>query len=149
MDGTDSVPWCSLHVIVPLVRHHARTAGEKPPPTDSPPVLVGLVPRHLRAWAGCSRNDAGLEFYRTQVGAEVDFVVYATSGLEAFKAANVRKVHSADLPSLRIFREDYPEFEAAMFNRGSERMRIDGVRYLPLQDFLRQTAPNRGLVRWL
>ena len=111
--------------------------------------LEGLVAQHLRAWAAYSRHDANLFFWRTRAGAEVDFVVYGESGLQAFEVKNARKVHSADLRSLRTFRDDYPEAETAVLYRGSQRMRIDDIWCLPVQDFLRQVAPNRGLLAWL
>ena len=111
--------------------------------------LEGLVAQHLRAWAAYSRHDAGLFFWRTRAGAEVDFVVYGESGLQAFEVKNARRVHSTDLRALRAFREDYPEAETALLYRGSERIRIDDVWCLPVREFLRQTTPNRGLLAWL
>ena len=111
--------------------------------------LEGLVAQHLRAWAAYSRHDADIHFSRTRAGAEVDFVVYGESGLQAFEVKNARKVHSADLRSLRTFRDDYPEAETAVLYRGSQRMRIDDIWCLPVQDFLRQTTPDRGLLGWL
>ena len=111
--------------------------------------LEGLVAPHLRAWTAYSRHNADLHFWRTRAGAEVDFVVYGESGLQAFEVKNARKVHSADLRSLRAFRDDYPEAETAVLYRGSERLRIDDIWCLPVHDFLRQVAPNRGLLAWL
>ena len=111
--------------------------------------LEGLVAQHLRAWAAHSRNDAELFFWRTRAGAEVDFVVYGESGLQAFEVKNARRVHSADLRSVRAFRDDYPEAETAVLYRGSERLRIDDVWCLPAQDFLRQITPDCGLLGWL
>ena len=111
--------------------------------------LEGLVAQHLRAWAAYSRNDAELFFWRTRAGAEVDFVVYGESGLQAFEVKNARRVHSSDLRALRSFRADYPEAQTAVLYRGSERLRIDDVWCLPVADFLRRTTPDRGLLTWL
>ena len=108
--------------------------------------LEGLVVQHLRAWAAYSRNDAELFFWRTRAGAEVDFVVYGESGLQAFEVKNARRVHSADLRALRSFRADYPEAQTAVLHRGSERLRIDDIWCLPVADFLRRTTPDRGLL---
>ena len=108
--------------------------------------LEGLVAQHLRAWIAYFRHDADLHFWRTRAGAEVDFVVYGESGLQAFEVKNPRKVHSADLRPLRAFHEDYPEAETAVLYRGSERLRIDDVWCLPIADFLRRTTPDRGLL---
>ena len=111
--------------------------------------LEGLVAQHLRAWVAYSRQDANVHFWRTRAGAEVDFVAYGESGLQAFEVKNAGKVHSADLRSLRTFRDDYPEAETAVLYRGSQRMRIDGIWCLPVQDFLRQMVPDRDLLGWL
>ena len=47
--------------------------------------LEGLVAQHLRAWAAYSRHDVSLFYWRTRAGAEVDFVVYGESGLQAIE----------------------------------------------------------------
>ena len=111
--------------------------------------LEGLVAQHLRAWAAYSRQDVGLFYWRTRAGAEVDFVVYGKSGLRAFEVKNHRKVHSTDLRALRAFRDDYPEAETAVLYRGSDRLRIGDIWCLPVEDFLRRTIPERGLLAWL
>ena len=111
--------------------------------------LEGLVAQHHRAWAAYSRQDVDLFYWRTRAGTEVDFVVYGESGLQAFEVKNHRKVHSTDLRALRVFREDYPEAETVVLHRGSERLRIDGVWCLPVEEFLRQMMPNRRLLAWL
>ena len=108
--------------------------------------LEGLVAQHLRAWVAYSRHDAELFYWRTRAGAEVDFVVYGESGLQAFEVKNHRKVRATDLRALRAFREDYPEAETAVLYRGTERLRIDGVWCLPVEGFLRQMMPDRGLL---
>ena len=111
--------------------------------------LEGLVAQHLRAWASYSGHDTGIYFWRTRAGTEVDFVVYGEAGFQAFEVKNAARVHSRDLRSLRAFREDYPEAEAAMLYRGRGRLRIDGVWCLPVREFLREMAPDRGLLAWL
>ena len=108
--------------------------------------LEGLVAQHLRAWAAYSRQDLDLFYWRTRAGAEVDFIVYGESGLQAFEVKNHRKVHSTDLRALRAFREDYPGAETAVLYRGSEHLRIDGVWCLPVEGFLRQMMPDRRLL---
>ena len=110
--------------------------------------LEGLVAQHLRAWAAYSRHDVEVFFWRTRGGTEVDFVVYGEPGLHAFEVKNAGKVHSGDLRALRAFREDYPEAETALLYRGRERLRIDGIWCLPVQEFLRGIMPDRGLLTW-
>ncbi|MYN65185.1 MAG: ATP-binding protein [Acidobacteria bacterium] len=111
--------------------------------------LEGLVAQHLRAWVAYSGRDAKLFFWRTRAGAEVDFVVYGEAGVQAFEVKNAARVHSTDLRSLRAFRDDYPEAETAVLYRGRERLRINGVWCLPVEEFLRRVLPDRGLLAWL
>ena len=111
--------------------------------------LEGLVAQHLRAWVAYSTHDVDLFFWRTRAGTEIDFVIYGETGLQAFEVKNAGKVHSTDLRALHAFREDYPEAESVVLYRGRERLRIDGVWCLPVQDFLRRIQPNRGLLAWL
>lgn len=44
--------------------------------------LEGLVGQHLRAWLAYMESDAGLHYWRTRGGADVDFVVNPERGLE-------------------------------------------------------------------
>lgn len=111
--------------------------------------LEGLVAQHLKAWAAYSRHDAEVFFWRTQGGSEVDFVVYGDTGIQAFEVKNAGRVHRRDLRPLRAFREDYPEAELAVLYRGGERLRIDDVRCLPVDDFLRRVVPDRHLLEGL
>ena len=111
--------------------------------------LEGLVAQHLRAWVAYSRHDAEIFFWRTRAGTEVDFVVYGQPGLQAFEVKNAARVHASDLRPLRAFREDYPEADAALLYRGRERLRIDGIWCLPVEDFLRRMVPDEGLLAWL
>ena len=108
--------------------------------------LEGLVAQHLRAWTAYSRHDMGVFFWRTRAGKEVDFVVYGDLGLQAFEVKNADRVYSSDLRALRAFREDYPEAETALLYRGRERLRIDGIWCLPVQEFLHGIMPDRGLL---
>ena len=119
-------------------------------PLDAPEeiagqALEGLVAQHLRAWAAYSQHDAEVFFWRTQGGTEVDFVVYGESGIQAFEVKNAARVYRRDLRPLKAFRDDYPEAEAAVLYRGRERLEIDGIRCLPVADFLRGVVPDQGL----
>ena len=111
--------------------------------------LEGLVAQHLRAWAAYSGRDAEIFFWRTRAGTEVDFVVYGAAGLQAFEVKHAARVQARDLRPLRAFRADYPEAEAALLYRGRERLRIDGIWCLPVEDFLRRMVPDAGLLAWL
>ena len=111
--------------------------------------LEGLVAQHLRAWVAYSGHDVDLFFWRTRAGAEVDFIAYGETGLQAFEVKNAGKVHATDLRALRAFRDDYPEAETAILYRGREQLRIDGVWCLPVDEFLRRMQPDQGLLAWL
>ena len=107
--------------------------------------LEGLVAQHLRAWAAYSGEGSSVYYWRTRGGTEVDFVVYGRGGFHALEVKNARRVHSADLRGLRTFRTDYPEADCAMLYRGSERLNIDGIWCLPVEDFVHGMTPGQGL----
>lgn len=111
--------------------------------------LEGLVAEHLRAWASYAPSGEArppqLFFWRTRSGVEVDFVVYGPRDFAALEVKNAARVQAADLRGLRAFREDYPEAQAMLLYRGRERLRIDGVWCLPVDEFLRNLRPGRRL----
>lgn len=111
--------------------------------------LEGLVAQHLRAWAAYSGNHSSVYFWRTRGGSEIDFVVYGQAGFHAFEVKNARRVHSVDLRPLKTFRADYPEADTVLLYRGSQRLRIDGIWCLPVEEFLREMVPARGLLDWV
>ena len=111
--------------------------------------LEGLVAQHLRAWAAYSSEGTTLHFWRTRSGVEVDFVAYGPRGLQACEVKNASRVEAKDLRGLRAFREDYPEAEAALLYRGQDRLRMNDIWCLPVDDFLRRIVPKRGLLDWL
>lgn len=103
--------------------------------------LEGLVAQHLRAWIAYSPGDTKLFFWRTRSGIEVDFVVYGDLGFTAIEVQNSATVRSNDLRPLRSFIADYPEAKALLLYRGSEELMIDGIRCLPVENFLRSLTP--------
>jgi uncharacterized protein len=107
--------------------------------------LEGLVAQHLRAWVAYSGSAAGLYYWRTRSGVEVDFVVYGPSGFWAIQVQNSAQVRPAALRSLRTFRADYPECKCLLLYRGADRRRIDGIWCVPVEEFLCDMHPARGL----
>ncbi len=107
--------------------------------------LEGLVAQHLRAWIAYTSATFGLSTWRTRTGVEVDFVVYGAEGFWGIEVKNTAAVRPADLRGLRAFREDYPECQAVLLYRGTDRLRIDDVWCLPVDGFLRALRPNREL----
>ena len=109
----------------------------------------GLVAQHLRAWIAYTRDKYELYFWRTQAGSEVDFVVYGETGFWAIEVKNSAQVDRKELRSLKSFRDDYPEAEALLLYRGSERLRIDDIWCLPAEQFIKELRPGRKLTEWL
>jgi uncharacterized protein len=119
-------------------------------PLDRPeeiagPGLEGLVAQHLRAWTAYSAADFELSYWRTRSGAEVDFVVYGPDGFWAVEVKNSARIRSADLRPLLSFITDYPEAEPLVLYRGSDRLLVDGIHCIPVEEFLVELRPGRGL----
>jgi len=111
--------------------------------------LEGLVAQHLRAWMAYAGGDFGLHYSRTRSGAEVDFVIYGPDGFWAIEVKNSGRVRPEHLRPLRAFREEYPECETFLLYRGSERLLTSGIRCIPVEEFLAQLVPTRGLTEGL
>lgn len=111
-----------------------------------PPRASSFSDRAGRAWIAYSQGDHKLYFWRTRKGVEVDFVVYGVGGFWAIEVKNTTRVRPQDLRALRAFREDYPEAEALLLYRGTERLRIEGIWCLPGEEFLRALRPDQGLI---
>jgi predicted AAA+ superfamily ATPase len=107
--------------------------------------LEGLVFQHLRAWKDYSGGRVTLGYWRTKAGVEVDFVVYGERDFAAIEVKNAAVLHPGDFTGLKAFREDYPEVEAVLLYRGTERFRRDGVMVVPVEEFLRELVPGRGV----
>lgn len=123
-----------------------RPAGpfDRPSEIDGA-ALEGLVAQHLRAWVAYSESDAGLHYWRTRGGAEVDFVLYGTPGLWAFDVMNADRVRPADLRGLTSFGDEYPEARRVLLYRGEHRLLRRGILCLPVEPFLKGLNPERGL----
>lgn len=107
--------------------------------------LEGLVAQHLRAWIAYTGGEFELFYWRTRPGVEVDFIVYGPGGFWAIEVKNTAMIRPADVRALRSFHTDYPECEALLLYRGSERLRIDEVLCLPVAEFLRGLRPGYPL----
>jgi len=123
-----------------------RPAG----PLDTPgeiggPALEGLVAQHLRAWIAYGNERCRLFYWRTKSGSEVDFVVYGPGTFFAVEVKNARAAYRRDVRALRSFREDYGAVEVCLLYRGRERLLVDDVLCLPVDEFLRGLHPKRAL----
>lgn len=107
--------------------------------------LEGLVAQHLRAWIAYGNSDFELSYWRTRSGAEIDFVLYGPDGFMAIEVKNSARVRNEDLRALKTFRADYPEAVPLLLYRGVDRLRIDGIACVPVEEFLRELRPDRRL----
>jgi predicted AAA+ superfamily ATPase len=119
-------------------------------PFDSPSeiagaALEGLVAQHLRAWIDYRPADLRLFYWRTRSGNEVDFVLYGGDGLFAIEVKSRERLRPDDLRGLKSFVTDYPQAKATLLYPGRERLVQDGILCQPVEKFLRQLHPNRGL----
>jgi predicted AAA+ superfamily ATPase len=105
--------------------------------------LEGLVAQHLRAWIAYGNRDVKIYYWRTRSGGEVDFVIYGEAGFWAIEVKNTTRVRPEDLGGLKSFAADYPECEPLLLYRGRERLKIDRIRCLPVEEFLRELKPSR------
>lgn len=104
--------------------------------------LEGLVAQHLRAWCAYRKRDDQLYYWRTKAGNEVDFVVYGETCFVAMEVKRAAKISSKDVVSLKSFREDYPQAQAALLYFGKDKLNIDGIMCVPCEDFLRALRPE-------
>ena len=107
--------------------------------------LEGLVAQHLRAWIDYSQSGATLSFWRTRAGSEVDFVLYGPDLFWALEVKHAARLRPADLGPVKRFAADYPEARVRLAHLGAERLLIDGVLCLPLDELLRAIVPGAPL----
>lgn len=101
--------------------------------------------QHLRAWNAYRGDICQLYFWRTKSGNEVDFVVYGPNTFCALEVKNTVKVNPKMLQGLLAFHEDYPEAFILFLYRGKERLKMNGVLCLPVEQFLINLRPENPL----
>ena len=106
--------------------------------------LEGLVAQHLRAWIAYRNTGAGLYYWRTKSGSEVDFIVYGPDAFWAIEVKRAARISSKDLRALRAFRDDYPEALLCLLYLGKERLVIDGIVCIPCDEFLVGLHPDKA-----
>ena len=116
-------------------------------PLDSPDeiggaCMEGLVAQHLRAWIAYRKGDCSLHFWRTKAGLEVDFVLYGEDTFLAIEVKRSRTVSGRDVRPLLAFLEDYPQATACLLYGGRERIKVNNIRCLPCEEFLRHLRPD-------
>lgn len=104
--------------------------------------LEGLVAQHLLAWCDYTGGGHSLHYWQTRSKVEVDFVVYGESQFQAIEVKNSATVRPAHLAALKAFGADYPEARRWLLYRGRERLLIDGIMCIPVDEFLRSLKPG-------
>jgi uncharacterized protein len=124
-----------------------RPAGplDRPGEIDGP-CLEGLIAQHIRAWIDYSNSSYKFYYWRTQAGAEVDFVIYGEDGFWAIEVKNTKNVNRSQLRHLKTFCNDYPECKPAFIYRGNEKLLIDNILCIPCDEFLRNIEPGKSLL---
>ena len=108
--------------------------------------LEGLVGQHLRAWIHYSHSNHELFYWRTQSGAEVDFIVYGQDVFYAIEVKNSAVLHPRDLRGLKSFKQDYPECKTLLLYRGKERLLKGDILCMPCEEFLLSLKPNSFII---
>ena len=98
------------------------------------PALEHLVFCELRAWLACARDSRPLTFWRAADGSEVDFVIGDSAAIEVKATGTVTR---RDLNGLRRLAAETPLNHRILVCRESAARVVDGVRILPVREFLR------------
>ena len=97
--------------------------------------LVVLESMRMRSYM---RSEAGLFFWRTNTGAEVDVLVEKHGRITAaFEIKASRRIAGADLSGLRSFHEDHPRVPLGVISDAPEAHELQGVRVIPWSDYFR------------
>ena len=105
--------------------------------------LEQLVFCELSAWLSYARDPRPLTFWRTADGSEVDFVVGETSAIEVKATSAVTR---RDLTGLRRLADETLLAERIVVCRESAARVVEGIRILPVMEFLRRLWDGELLV---
>lgn len=109
------------------------------------PALEGLVAQHLVAWRDYTAEKHELNFWRTRLDKEVDFVLQGPHGFWAIDVKNSSFIRPKDLAGLHAFGKDYPEAKLILLYRGKEKLLKKNVLCLPCEEFLKKLCPEKPL----
>ena len=106
------------------------------------PAFETLLMQELRAHI--AYGDLGYELYywRTQLGLEVDFVLYGERGLHAFEVKRASRLRGGDYDGLLAFAQDYPSATLTIAYGGTKRFSEGAIEVVPL-DVLLGELPQR------
>lgn len=85
------------------------------------------------------QSEAGIFFWRTNHGAEVDLLIEKQGEITAaFEVKSTANVSGAHLSGLRAFREEHPEVPCFVISDVSDAYELDQIKILPWKDYLEQ-----------
>lgn len=100
------------------------------------PALETLVLQELRAILSWTDPGAGIYYWRTSTGLEVDFIIYSRNRLTGVEVKRKRNISSQDLTGIKAFSSDYPEASVLVLYGGERELNINGIRVLPVREAL-------------
>jgi uncharacterized protein len=100
------------------------------------PGLETLFLQSVRALNDYLKLGYKIFYWRTEAGAEVDFVLYGPRGFHAFEIKRSLNVSSQSLKGLRAFANDYPEAKLHFLYLGSMKSYQDGITAYPFAEAL-------------
>ncbi len=92
--------------------------------------------QHLRATLAWYDPNAGIYYWRTSTGLEVDFVIYSEKQFVAIEVKRKRTISSKDLRGMKAFAMDYPEARHVVLYGGERELVINGIHVLPIHTAL-------------
>ena len=101
--------------------------------TEYGKALEQLVFLELRAWMGYRRDHREMGFWRTQDGAEVDFVIETDLAVEVKSSGTLAP---ADFKGLRYLSEETPFRRRIIVCHEPLRRTVDGIEVWPVEEFL-------------
>jgi len=110
-------------------------------PYDRPQELSGacletLVYQQISSINELLRLKYSLYYFRTASGVEVDFVLYGERGIVGVEVKLSNHFNEVMIRGLRNFAKDYPEAKLYLLYTGKQKMYVDGVTILPVQEAL-------------
>lgn len=110
-------------------------------PLDRPEEIYGVALESLvlqNLWAINNYFNLGYKifYYRTALGAEVDFVLYGEKGIVAFEVKRSDKISRSDLRGLKAFLSDYPMAKGILIYGGKQKRHEGKIEIWPVTEVL-------------
>ncbi len=77
------------------------------------------------------------------------FKLPAQKSFRPIQVKNAGRVHPQDLRPLKTFVADYRECTPILLYRGRERLRMEKIWCIPVEEFLEHLRPSQRLLAWL